>query len=94
MTKIQQDYCYNPSGPYSLPTPDVLNERKEQPREVRGPRPRSQEKGLASKRAELLSENPIRPNTNVGSKLKEMLAEKSNNPNPKKSRDKPKGRMD
>jgi hypothetical protein len=38
-------------------------------------RPRSQEtKGLATKRSELLQEKPIIPNTNVGSKLKEILS--------------------
>ena len=38
-------------------------------------RPRSQEtKGLATKRSELLQEKPIMPNTNVGSKLKEILS--------------------
>jgi hypothetical protein len=38
-------------------------------------RPRSQEaKGLATRRSELLQEKPILPNTNVGSKLKEILS--------------------
>ena len=38
-------------------------------------RPSSQEsKGLATKRSELLQEKPIMPNTNVGSKLKEILS--------------------
>ena len=38
-------------------------------------RPRSQEsKGLATRRTELLQEKPILPNTNVGSKLKEILS--------------------
>ena len=49
---------------------------------------------MASKRAELLAENPIIPNTNVGSKLKEMLAEKLATTNPKKNREKPKGKWD
>ena len=40
-------------------------------------RARSQEKGTASKRAELLAENPILPNTKVGSKVKEFLTEKA-----------------
>ena len=82
------------SGPYSLPTPDVLKENELKEIIRHGGRPRSQEKGLASKRAELLAENPIRPNTNVGSKLKEILAEKNMNINPKKNRDKPKGKWD
>ena len=56
-------------------------------------RSRSQEKGTASKRAELLAENPIVPNTNVGSKLKEILAETAPM-NTKKNRDKTKGRWD
>jgi hypothetical protein len=38
-------------------------------------RPRSQEsKGLATRRSELLQDKPILPNTNVGSKLKEILS--------------------
>ena len=85
------------SGPYSLPTPDVLHAEHASPEmrpEFQKIRQRSQEKGMASKRADLLSENPIKPNTNVGSKLKEMLAEKSNAVNPKKCRDKPKGKWD
>lgn len=87
---------YTNSGPYSLPTPDVLH--AEPSPEMKNPefqkiRQRSQEKGMASKRADLLSENPIRPNTNVGSKLKEMLAEKSHSVNPKKLV-KPKGKWD
>ena len=56
-------------------------------------RARSQEKGTASRRAELLAETPIVPNTNVGSKLKEILAEKVPL-NSKKNRDKPKGKWD
>ncbi len=36
-------------------------------------RSRSKEKGMATKRAELLADVPIMPNTNVGSKLKAML---------------------
>ena len=38
-------------------------------------RKRSQEKGLATKRSELLQDKPIVPNKNVGSKLKAMLTE-------------------
>ena len=56
-------------------------------------RARSQEKGTASKRAELLAENPIVPNTNVGSKLKEILAEKAP-PNAKKNREKSKNKWE
>jgi len=52
----------------------------EQVHPVVKPRPRSQEsKGLATRRSELLQEKPIMPNTNVGSKLKEIL---SRQPNP------------
>jgi hypothetical protein len=54
---------------------------------------RSQEKGLATKRAELLSENPIMPNMNVGSKLKAMLAETAPS-NPRKKAEKSKGKWD
>ena len=91
--RIQQNLDNN-SGPYSLPTPDVLHAESFPPEmrpEFQKIRQRSQEKGMASKRADLLSENPIKPNTNVGSKLKEMLAEKSNAVNPKKCQ-KPKGK--
>lgn len=56
-------------------------------------RARSQEKGTASKRAELLAETRIVPNTNVGSKLKEILAEKVPL-NSKRAKDKPKGKWD
>ena len=59
-------------------------------------RSRSQEKGMASKRAELLAETPIIPNTNVGSKLKEILAENESKvrSSEKQQREKPKGKWD
>ena len=57
-----------------------VNPSAEQVKSVVKPRPRSQEtKGLATRRSELLQEKPIMPNTNVGSKLKEIL---SRQPNP------------
>ena len=50
---------------------------------------------MASKRAELLAETPIIPNTNVGSKLKEILAENENKTDKSKDkREKPKGKWD
>ena len=57
-------------------------------------RSRSQEKGMASKRAELLAETPIIPNTNVGSKLKEILAENETKNTRSEKREKPKGKWD
>ena len=48
---------------------------------------------MASKRAELLAETPIIPNTNVGSKLKEILAMENEN-KAKEKREKPKGKWD
>merc|ERR1711874_108769 len=61
------------SSDFHHAAPDVLEMKETEPKA----RARSQEKGTASKRAELLAESPILPNTKVGSKLKEILAEKA-----------------
>ena len=44
------------------------------------PRELKRKAGLATKRSELLLENPIIPNINVGSKLKEMLGQQQQIP--------------
>ena len=62
-SSLNRDVTSRPGSRNLKPGPEVVK------------RPRSQEtKGLATKRSELLQEKPIMPNTNVGSKLKEILS--------------------
>ena len=62
-SSLNRDVTSRPGSRNLKPGPEVVK------------RPRSQEtKGLATKRSELLQDKPIIPNTNVGSKLKEILS--------------------